>query len=154
MKKHLLTVGIIFLFVGLGFQPAFANSLSTSMPNDTTQNYIEFVNPRGGYFHIYGVPLFKTILHIFGGTSNFGGFRLRPIQAKCSEGGSGEHLKCQLFINGEYKGEGTWNSENGYIEWQWTGLSFGYLILEIWAEDEIGNRCSAQMSIWTVCFLP
>jgi hypothetical protein len=152
--KKIIVLSVIALFVCIGFQSAFANDLSTSMPDDTTQHYIEFVNPRGGYFHIYGVPLFKTIFYIFGGTSNFGGFRLRPIQAKCSEGGSGEHLKCQLFINGGYKGEGTWNPETGYIEWQWTGLSFGSLILEIWAEDEIGNRYYAQMSIWTTCFLP
>ena len=152
--KKIIVIGVICLFICVGFQPAIANDISTSMPDDTTQNYIEFVNPRGGYLHIYGVPLFKTIFYIVGGTSNFGGFRLRPIQAKYSEGGSGEHLTSQLFINGEYKGEGTWNSETGYIEWQWTGLSFGYLKLEIWAGDEIGNRYWAQMSIWTVCFLP
>jgi hypothetical protein len=28
MKKHLLVIGIIFLFVGMGFQPAFANDMS------------------------------------------------------------------------------------------------------------------------------
>jgi nitrous oxidase accessory protein NosD len=36
MKNHLLIVGIVFLFVGLCFQPAFAKHISISIPNDGT----------------------------------------------------------------------------------------------------------------------
>jgi len=36
MKKHLLVVGIIFLFIGMGFQPAFANDVSISIFDDIT----------------------------------------------------------------------------------------------------------------------
>jgi hypothetical protein len=41
VKKHILVIGIIFLFVGLGFQPAFANDMSID---------IEKKHPLGGTF--------------------------------------------------------------------------------------------------------
>jgi hypothetical protein len=41
MKKHLLVIGIIFLFVGMSFQPAFANDVSLGIENQ---------QPRGATF--------------------------------------------------------------------------------------------------------
>jgi hypothetical protein len=42
MKKHLLAFGIIFLFVGMGFQPAFANDISIGRVDE---------HPRGDTFY-------------------------------------------------------------------------------------------------------
>ena len=111
----------------------------TEFPDDPGPPDIVFVNPREGYFHFFGVPLFKTLFNYFADTVNIGDFRLRPIQVKIGEGGpDGDDYRVWFFINGEYTGEVTWNSETGYYEWEWDGWVNGEYILEIWAEDENG----------------
>jgi hypothetical protein len=59
MKKHLLVFGIIFLFVGLGFQPAYAN-------NNISIGKVE-QHPRGG-----------TFVKTFGGTGDEWGNYVQP----------------------------------------------------------------------------
>ena len=61
MKKHLLVVGIIFLFIGMGFQPAFANDITIGKAEQQFENKFSItanpVFPRGG-----------TFMKTFGGT--------------------------------------------------------------------------------------
>ena len=63
MKKHLLIIGIIFLFVGVGFQPAFANDNITIIKEEQQLENKSSIStnpvfPRGG-----------TFMKTFGGTS-------------------------------------------------------------------------------------
>ena len=116
---------------------------------------VRIVNPREGYFHFSGVPLFKNIFHFFADTANIGGFRLRPIQVNGTNGGpDGDPLMVRLFINGEDKGAGTWNPETEYYEWQWTGWALGTYLLEVWAEDQYGYVTFDEISVWNFCFIP
>ena len=116
---------------------------------------VEFANPREGYFHFSGVPLFKTIFNFFADTVSIGGFRLRPIQVNGTNGGpDGDPLMVWLYINGEDKGLGTWNPETEYYEWQWTGWALGTYLLEVWAENQWGLVYYTKMSVWNFCFIP
>jgi hypothetical protein len=47
MKKHLLIAGIVFLFVGIGFQPAFANNVSIGVVKKQLVNWT-FMKTFGG----------------------------------------------------------------------------------------------------------
>jgi hypothetical protein len=127
--------------------------VKTELPDTPISTDIEFANPSKGYFHIYGIPLFITTSDFLANTVNIGGFRLRPIQVDCN-GLENATLMVQLFINKEDKGFGTWNPETGFLEWQWTGLSFGFCRLEIWAEDMWGEVYRDEISVWNLCFLP
>jgi hypothetical protein len=55
MKRHILVIGIIFLLIIVGFQPAFANNNSLSVGKALQQ------------------PLNKTFMKTFGGTGGDGG---------------------------------------------------------------------------------
>ena len=117
---------------------------------------VEFVNPREGYFHFSGIPLFPTSLNILADTVSFGGFRLRPIQVKGTNGGpDGDPLMVWLFINGEDKGLGPWNPETGYYEWQWIERATGTHYFRVKARDVHDIESDwASITIWNFCFIP
>ena len=166
--KKIIVISVIALFIGVGFQPAFANDnscydeinednvLDVSGIGKPSQPVLGFVNPREGYFHIYGVQLFKTIFNFLADTANIGGFRLRPIQVKCVNGNpENDSLMVWLFINGEDKGFGTWNPETEYYEWQWTEWAHGEYTLRLSAIDENGYMYPPiEMCVWNLCFNP
>ena len=111
---------------------------------------VEIVNPKKGYLHLFGVPLFPTLLNLLADAVAFGGFRIRPIQVSAL----GDEV--WLYINNKNMGLGTWNSETGYYEWQWTGMSFGKINLRVVARDKYGVEDAedqAFMSVWNICFL-
>ena len=136
-----------------------SGGLSTSGPNwsfttGSPPPEVEFVNPREGYFHLFGIPLFQIIFNFSVDSINIGGFKLRPIQVKGTDGSpDGDFLMVLLFINDEDKGLGTRNPETGYYEWQWTGWALGTYDLIVIARDEHGLVSWATMSVWNFCFL-
>jgi hypothetical protein len=157
MKKEwlvkTLALGIIILFVGTSFMPNINGDIGRISENQSLS--VEIVNPREGYVHFSGIPLFPTILNLLADTVSFGGFRLRPIQVNATGGGpNGDYLYVWLFINDQDKGLGTWNPETGYYEWQWTGKSYGVYSLTVIAKDIFGAEDHAYMNVWNLCFIP
>jgi hypothetical protein len=116
---------------------------------------VEFVNPREGYFHFFGIPLFQIIFNSSVDSINIGGFKLRPIQVNGTDGGpDGDPIAIWLYINNEDKGFGTWNPETGYYEWQWTGWALGTYVLRARGEDIYGQYSNwTVITIWNFCFL-
>jgi len=113
---------------------------------------IEIVNPREGYFHFSGIPLFPTVLNLFDDTVSFGGFGLRPIQVDTGGGPDSETIMVELFINGEYKGYGTLNPETWYHEWEWTERAFGTYAFQLIAVDMYGAVVDwAYFEVWNFC---
>jgi len=157
MKKELLIktldLGIVFLFVGTSFVPSINGNIERIRENQPPS--VEIVNPREGYIHFSGIPLFPTALNLLANTVSFGGFRLEPIQVSATDGGpDGDYLAVWLFINDEDKGLGTWNQETGYYEWQWTGWARGIYSLRVIARDQYGAEDQAYMNVWNLCFIP
>jgi hypothetical protein len=117
---------------------------------------VEIINPKEGYFHFSGIPLFPTVLNLLADTASLGGFRLRPIQVNAMDDndGSGE-LFVKLCIDDEDKGYGTWNTETKYYEWQWTGWALGTYRLRVKARDIWGAESNwATLEVWNFCFIP
>jgi hypothetical protein len=46
MKKHLLVVGIVFLFIGMVFQPAYANDMETSYDSSNNSDTFYYTTAR------------------------------------------------------------------------------------------------------------
>ena len=124
-------------------------------PFENQRPSVEIVNPRAGYFHFSGIPLFPTVLNLLADTASFGGFRLRPIQVNATDAdGEPGELMVTLLINDENKGYGIWNPETGYYEWKWTGWALGTYRLNVRAEDVYGGEGWAAMDVWNFCFIP
>lgn len=117
---------------------------------------VVFVNPKEGYFHFSGVPLFQTILNFFADTATLGGFRIIPIQVNGTNGGPDDDpLMVKLFINNRCKGLGTWNPKTGYYEWKWTGWALGTYTIKVIAENEYGKISDwVSLDVWNFCFIP
>jgi hypothetical protein len=146
-----LTMGVIVLFVGTKFVISISGDIEKI--NKNQQLSIEIMNPRVGYVHFSGIPLFPTVLNLLSDTISFGGFRFRPIQVSgVDEGFEGDYLLVRLYINNEDKGLGTWNPETEYYEWQWIGQAYGIYNLNIIAIDPDGYTAHAYMSVWNLCF--
>ncbi|MFW6120674.1 MAG: hypothetical protein ACOC80_07205 [Petrotogales bacterium] len=124
-------------------------------PFENQRPSVEFVNPREGYFHFSGIPLFPTALNLIADNASFGGFRLKPIQVNATDENSkpGE-LMVTLFINGEDKGYGIWNPDTGFYEWKWTGWALGTYNLRVKAKDMYGGEGWASMDVWNFYFIP
>jgi len=153
MKKNRRVVAILTIALLVSLFPSAV--IGDTVLNESEPLGVEIVNPKEGYFHFSGIPLFPTALNFLADTVSFGGFRLRPIQVYGPNGGpDGDDLMVWFFINGEDKGLGTWNPETGYYEWQWTGWALGIYHLEVIAIDIYGAMGWASIAVWNFCFIP
>jgi len=115
----------------------------------------EIINPKEGYFHFLGIPLFP-----FKSTIAFKGFKLKPIQILTDDDvDDSEDLLVTINIQGNgimrrinYTTSTIWNEHSGYHE---IGLLngpviiFGYATLTAIVEDSSGYIASDEMSfLW------
>jgi len=116
---------------------------------------VEIINPREGYFHFSGIPLLPTRFDLIADTLSIGGFRLRPIRINATDDiDESEDLLVKVYLNGEQRGNATWNAETGYHEWKWTGWALGTYALNVTAEDTGNEIGTATIDVWNFCFLP
>jgi len=116
---------------------------------------VEFINPREGYFHLFGISLLPTLFDLIADTISLGGFRLRPVLINATDDfDNSEDLIVKVYLNGEEKGVASYCCNWKLHEWFWTGFSFGTYQLKVTAEDTSGNVGSVEMGVWNLCFLP
>jgi hypothetical protein len=128
MKKHLLIVGIIFLFVGIGFQPAFANNNSLSVGKAEQQ-------PRG-----------VTFIKEFGGPDVDRGYYVQQT----SDGGyiiTGETNRDVWLIKTNSTGNIIWDKNFGGISGNCVQQTTdgGYIII-----GTTGSFGAGQYDIWLI----
>ena len=121
MKKHLLAFGIIFLFVGMIFQPAFANNNSISVGKTNQQpSGVTFMKTLGGTSFDWG--------HCVQQITN-GGYIILGTTYSFGSGGSDVWL-----IKTDCNGNMTWDKTFGgtgddFGNWVWQTTDGGYIIL-------------------------
>jgi hypothetical protein len=130
-------------------------SVTSLVQNDTTPPEIIIENPVEGYFHFSGIKLFETPLDIIGNTLGFGGFRVRPVQARITDDvDEPEDLTVELFTDDVKERDMLYNSENGLFEGKWIGPALGTFTMKIVASDSSGNSAEETMTVWYFCFVP
>ena len=110
---------------------------------------IEIINPKFGYFHLFGNPLFPTPFNIIADTIAIGGFKSKPIQIKAPY--HNISFSVSLSINDEDQGLGTWNPKTGYYEWYWTERAFGTYIIKAMIKDPYGFGRFETIKVWCFC---
>ena len=121
--------------------------------NEREPPKVEIVNPKEGYFHFSGIPLFPTAFNFIADTVSIGGFKLRLIQVNATSDDKGENLLVWLHIDDKDMGYGNRNLETGYYEWQWTEKALGTYRFKTKAKDIYGLESDwASTTIWNFCF--
>ena len=122
---------------------------------DATPPSIELLNPKEGFFHFSGRPLFPTPLKILGDTVSIGGFRLWPIIVNVTDDvDDSSDLTVTIYLNDEEQGNMSYCPDCGHHEWKWTGWALGTYNLTITAEDLSNNIGSIDFEVWNFCFIP
>ena len=136
------------------------NETGLNYPVDVEMIYnqppsVEIVNPKKGYFHFSGIPLFSTyFIEIFDAMS-IGGFRLKPIIINATDDfDNSEDLIVNVYLNGEYKGNASYCCDWRKHEYFWTGWAFGIYNLTINVEDTFGLINTNEMIVLNFCLLP
>ena len=116
---------------------------------------VDIINPKEGYFHFSGIPLFPRTLNLITNTMSIGGFRLNPIIINATDDvDNSEDLIVKIYLNGEEQGNASYCCDWRLHEWFWTEFALGAYTLTVTAEDSFGVIGSAEMDVWNFCFLP
>lgn len=115
---------------------------------------VEIINPREGYLHLSGIPIFPTILNVLADTVSIGGFRLQPIIINATDDyDDKEDLMVKVYLN-DIERNVTYNDDCELYEWKWTGFAIGTFNLTVTATDAYDGNSSIEMEIWNFCILP
>ena len=154
--RKIIALGIMLLFLGMTISSSavFVNISGDNHPPDAPKiPEAKIINPKEGYFHYSGIPLFPTILNILADTVSFGEFRQRPIQAFVTADCSGFDIEAWLYINDEYRGFGELDYVSGFFEWEWTDKTFGSYNLRVKARDIYGVESNwTSLDVWSFCW--
>jgi hypothetical protein len=120
---------------------------------NNTPPTVSIENPKKGYIHFSGFPLFPTLLDLIDETITIGGFRINPIQINVRDNEqNSDELLVILVINGIDQGQGKWNPGTGHYEWNWSKRTIGNHYLKVRAEDIYGAISDWEsMRIWNFC---
>lgn len=136
-------------------QGSITRTIAIEDPYQDDPPEIDIKNPTKGYFHFSGIRLFATYLDLIYDTMGFGGFRVRPVQARITDDNDDpEDLIVTLYANDVKERDMIYNSETGFFEGQWIGPDLGIFTMKITAEDSFGNIGIAEMDVWYFCFVP
>ena len=110
---------------------------------------VEIINPKKGYFHLFGIPLFSKPFNIISDAISIGGFRLNPIiiDAK-DEFDRSEDLIVKVYLNNVEQGAARYCNDWELYEWFWIGKTFGKYNLKITAEDTFEEVSSVEIDVW------
>jgi len=125
----------------------------SALENDESPS-VEIVNPKEGYLHLFGIPIFPIQY-----TIALKGFTLKPIQILADDDfDESEDLLVTISITGNgifrkinYSTPAIWNEKNGYHELTVSGRDidalggFGYCMLIATVEDSSGNIGSDEL---------
>lgn len=116
---------------------------------------VEIINPKEGYLHFFGIPLFPTLLNLISDTKSIGGFRFRPIIINATDDNFNRtDLIVKVYLNDELQGNASYCCDWKLHEWFWSGQAFGKYNLTITAEDPLGAIGTAEMSIFNIRTFP
>jgi len=136
-------------------QGSITRTIIIEDPNQDDAPEIEIKNPIKGYFHFSGIKLFATYLDLVYDTMGFGGFRVRPVQAKITDDNdNAEDLIVTLYANEVKERDMVYNEQSELFEGKWIGPDLGVFTMKITAEDTSGNIGIAEMDVWYFCFIP
>jgi len=115
---------------------------------------VEIINPKKGFFHLSGIPLFSKQFNLIIETISISGFRLRPIIISANdEFDKSEDLIVKVYLNDVEQGAACYCNDCELHEWFWTGEAFGKYNLKVTVEDTFGAVNSAEMEVWNFCFI-
>ena len=115
---------------------------------------VEIINPKKGFFHISGIPLFAKPLNLFADSISIGGFKLNPIIINAKdEFDLSKELIVKVFIDNEEMGYAYYCNDLELHEWYWKEKAFGKYNLKITVEDTFGAEASEEINVWNFCFI-
>jgi len=136
-------------------QGSITRTITIEDPNQDDAPEIEIKNPIKGYFHFSGIKLFATYIDLVFDTMGFGGFRVKPVQAKITDDKDNpEDLIVTLYKDDIKERDMLYNQNSELFEGQWVGPDLGVFTMKITAEDTSGNIGFAEMEVWYFCFIP
>lgn len=142
--------GTIYSMIG-GMNAWNAAGLPTKADQPPT---VEIINPKEGYLHLSGIPIFPTILNVLADTVSIGGFRLQPIIINATDDYDDKaDLMVKIYLN-DVERNVTYNDDRELYEWKWTGFAVGTFNLTVTATDAYDGNISIEMEIWNFCIIP
>ena len=132
---------------------AMSDTCFRTYGKDNDPPSVEFINPMQGYLHFSGIPIVKLPFGFIAESIAFGGFRLQPVQVIVTDDFDNSADIQVTFSYDNISNNGTYNTENGYHEWEWTGYGYGKCVLKATAEDSYGDIGIAEMNVWYICFI-
>lgn len=124
-------------FILLGDPSLHVGGYST----DSEPPMMQVINPKEGYIHIFGIPVFPQLSSSESSCITVGGFRLKPMQFKVDDNlDDPSDIAVYLCIEGENKIRLSYNEKKQVYEYHWTGFGFGTSSVNITAIDRSGNQ--------------
>ena len=146
---------VIMVTAYCNIQGSITRTITIEDPNQDNPPEIEIKNPIKGYFHFSGIKIFATYLDLIYDTMGFGGFRVKPVQARITDDNdSPEDLIVTLYANDVKERDMVYNEGSELFEGKWIGPDLGVFTMKITAEDSSGNIGIAEMELWYFCFIP